>query len=386
MADKRKLRCFIQYNCIPHYRSALFKLLSDNDDIDFIIIADSKSDTPYMKSLPTENNGIMSINCPVMEFKIFGKKIFWQPGLIRLIKTEKPDVIITMAIPYSLTVWAMALYAKMAKIPVLFWGHGVLQNEYGLKNYFRMNFLKLASGHLLYGDYAKNILASKGFDGQKLFVVYNSLDFDLQKKVLSSITNNDRAEIRKSLTSSSDEKLVVFTGRLQYIKRLDLLIEAMTILKNKGVVVNAAIIGEGEERENLKKYAISSGVEQQVHFLGELYDENYLGLVISTSDVCVIPSGAGLSVMHALAYGTPVILHDNYGEHGPEWEAVENGYNGLYYKFGDVKDLASKIEQVLLLKDQNKLSSDDCLSVINDKYNPKSQADAFVYAVKSIVN
>ena len=42
-------RVYIQQNCIAHYREAMFELLSSNKEMEFTFIADSKSDTPFMK-------------------------------------------------------------------------------------------------------------------------------------------------------------------------------------------------------------------------------------------------------------------------------------------------------------------------------------------------
>jgi glycosyltransferase involved in cell wall biosynthesis len=148
--------------------------------------------------------------------------------------------------------------------------------------------------------------------------------------------------------------------------------------------VHVALVGEGEERDNLARLAAQLNIADLVHFLGESYDERYLGQVMGASDLAVIPSGAGLSVMHALVFGTPVLLHDRVEHHFPEWEAVIEGKTGFFYRYGDVNDLAAKIEQAIFPVPAKNAMADACKTVINEKYNPHRQVETFVQAVREV--
>ena len=44
--------------------------------------------------------------------------------------------------------------------------------------------------------------------------------------------------------------------------------------------------------------------------------------------------------IHALAYGTPVITHDDLDRQMPEVEVISEGLTGAFFKHGDVADLA----------------------------------------------
>jgi len=179
--------------------------------------------------------------------------------------------------------------------------------------------------------------------------------------------------------------LVVFTGRLQSVKRLDLLIRAIGQLDRRGRRVHLVLVGEGAERERLVKLASEEGVADLVHFLGALYDERALGLIYKASDLSVIPSGAGLSVMHAMVFGTPVLLHDHLPSHFPEWEAVEEGVTGFFYRHGDVNDLASKIELAVFPVAAKTWMASSCEKVIHERYNPSHQEAVFVRAVQETI-
>lgn len=379
-------RALIQYNCIPHYRARVFELLSQRDDVHFTVVADPEPDTPYLKTLRgDEGRTIRAVHAHTRIIRLPRlPDLYWQPRVLSMVLKERPDVVIALGSPYSLTAWALLATGKILRIPVLLWGHGLLGDDQGPKWWLRRVLYRLAAGQLLYGDHARDLLRRKGFDERSLYVVYNSLDFDVQTRIAAEMTREWTDAFRRSLGVRAGEGLVVFTGRLQPVKRLDLLLQAAEIMGRRGFRLHVALVGEGGERDNLAHLAAAMNIADRVHFLGESYDERYLGQVMGASDLAVIPSGAGLSVMHALVFGTPVLLHDRVEHHFPEWEAVIEGKTGFFYRYGDVDDLAAKIEQAIFPVPAKNAMADACKTVINEKYNPHRQVETFVQAVHEV--
>lgn len=377
-------RALIQYNCIPHYRARIFELLSECKEVHFTIVADSEPDTPYLEVV--DNSGdrkIRRIQAKIRTIKLpFMSHLYWQPDVLFLARELRPDVVISLGSPYSLTAWVLCIFGRIFHVPVILWGHGILSEERGPKWWLRNALYRLARGHLLYGDHAKQLLVKEGFEARNLHVVYNSLDYDLQQEVDESIDDGVRRAWRESLGVNPGEGLVVFTGRLQPVKRLDLLIEAISLIARKGKKVHVALIGEGTEKENLLTLSKKLGVSDIVHFLGPSYDERYLGVALSSCDLSVIPSGAGLSIMHAMTFGTPVLIHDRVERHFPEWEAVKEGSTGYYYKYNNVVDMAEKIHYAVFCVQEREKISHECKRIIRERYNPHYQLRLFVQAVK----
>lgn len=377
-------RVYIQQNCIAHYRRAIFEGLSASQRYEFVIITDTKPDTPFLELADLSSgtvhhrfatNHIFSL--PLIE------KLFWQPGAVWAAFRDRPSAIIALGNPYSLTTWGLLLVGRLKGIPVLLWGHGLRKDETGPKWWVRRLLYRLAMGHLLYGEHAKSLLIAKGFPAERLHVVYNSLDHAAQESIDRSITDQDRFAFRNSLGVRADHGLVAFTGRLQPVKRLDLLLEAIRVLGTRGRVVHAAVVGKGAHQPVLEELCRTSGIQDRIHFLGESYDDRYLGLVLGSSDLCVIPSGAGLSIMHALAFGTPVILHDRTAEHFPEWEAVQDGVTGFYYRYGDTMDLSIQIERAIFPHPRKADLTQACREAIADRYNPRMQVKLIEDAVSA---
>jgi glycosyltransferase involved in cell wall biosynthesis len=134
---------------------------------------------------------------------------------------------------------------------------------------------KLAAGQMLYGDYAKKLLVESGFPPDMLHVVYNSLNYDHQASIAKEISAQDITEFRRSLGLQEDDRLVVFTGRLQYTNRLDLLFQASAEIAQRGHQVHVALIGEGPETDSLQALAQRLEIDRISTFLVPTMTNNF---------------------------------------------------------------------------------------------------------------
>lgn len=118
---------------------------------------------------------------------------------------------------------------------------------------------------------------------------------------------------------------ILSVGRLDKLKRNDLLIEALRHC-DKGVCAKFA--GKGPEMEHLKKTAHEFGVEDRVQFLGFVPDEDLLGLYANAFAVYFAPvdEDYGYITLEAFLSGKPVITCD---DSGGVLEFVENKKTGL---------------------------------------------------------
>ena len=371
----------LQQVCIPHYRRRLYETLGADPRFRFLVLADPSADVPFLPLTETPNQYEFQAAAQYLIRLPFGLSLSWQPAAVKAVVWNRPDVVIAQGSPYDLTAWMLTVVGRILHLPVLLWTHGLQGEESGVKWMVRAWLYRLSRGLLLYGDHAKQLLISKGIAADRLQVIYNSLDDGEQAAVSERITLEDCMAFRGSVGVEDDERLMCFTGRLQPVKRLPSLLQALNLVVQQGKNVHLVLVGEGSERPLLECLAKELGLADLVHFLGATYDESRLGLVISASDLAVVPSGAGLSVMHALAYGTPVLLHDKCEEHFPEWEAVKEGQTGWFYFSDDVSDCASKIIQALFPSPKKPEMRAACQAMIAGRYNTTNHARLFVDAI-----
>ena len=98
----------------------------------------------------------------------------------------------------------------------------------------------------------------------------------------------------------------------------------------------------------------------------------------------ISPGNVGLNCMHSLAYGVPVLTHDNLQFHGPEVEAIVPGKTGLLFEHNNYLDLLAKIKEWNSLKLTRQEIKINCQKVITDKYNPAYQAEKIIKAINSL--
>ena len=61
------------------------------------------------------------------------------------------------------------------------------------------------------------------------------------------------------------------------------------------------------------------------------YDENEIGDLIYNADLCVSPGNVGLTAIHTLTYGTPVLSHANFPNQMPEFEAIDKDFTSFLF-------------------------------------------------------
>jgi len=344
-------------NIFPYYRKPIWELLLNEKTYNFHFYYSNQN----LNGIKAVNN-IKNEKLHLIKNYFFLGRIIWQKGVIQEIIKKRPDKIILFGEMNVISNWLIAILSKYLKIEVIFWGHGLYGNEKWFKKFLRVAFLKLADKHLLYSERAKGIMIKNGFNSSNLFVVYNSLDFEKQ--------NRHYQKLKNSLKDQENEDLkLIFIGRLTKIKRLDILIKAIKKTK-KDIELN--IIGEGEEKKNLivlvKKYDL-----QKINFLGEIFDEDVISEKIFFSDLCVSPGNVGLTAIHSLTYGTPVLTHDNFNFQMPEAEAIKENVSGVFFRIDDTNDLSEKIKT---FKKYN-FNKSKVREIVLNKYNPNYQKTIF---------
>jgi len=139
--------------------------------------------------------------------------------------------------------------------------------------------------------------------------------------------------------------------------------------------LNALVIGNGPHSAFLINYVRLLNISDQVYFYGACYDEILLCKFFVNSLALVFPGPIGLSAIHSLTYGVPVITNDNEARHKPEFEAIIDGGNGFLFKDGCYISLSTVLKKLLNLTDSEKeMLKITAVDVIKENYTPQKQA------------
>lgn len=212
-----------------------------------------------------------------------------------------------------------------------------------LKRYFRSRWLKFlflkAKKILVTGDPCAQLLHEMGCPREKIVLFPYWVPIP------------PRSIIRKmSGTKYSEKRPIRFCalGRLEPLKRCDLVISAMRTLVTKlgSDCAKATIIGEGSERNHLERLASSFGIEKSIVFLG--WQEHSAAMnLLKESDVFIHAADwepYGVSVLEAMAHGKPVIASDMTMA---ARDRIKVGINGFLFKAGDAEELAGYMERFI---------------------------------------
>lgn len=157
---------------------------------------------------------------------------------------------------------------------------------------------------------------------------------------------------------------LAFVGRFAAIKRVDDIVDAVSILTDRGKKIQVALIGEGPQRNLLEQKIEKLNLGNNVHLFGFL-DENKKNLILNDSKIFVLPSereGFSLSTLEAMALGCiPIVSKPNFVEVFGVSHFIKNHVNGLYYSVGNVNELAIAISSCLDDLETSKLMSHEAL-------------------------
>jgi glycosyltransferase involved in cell wall biosynthesis len=142
---------------------------------------------------------------------------------------------------------------------------------------------------------------------------------------------------------------VVTVGRLTKQKRIDLLIDAMAMLKEKGVNVPLTVIGDGPERAALEQRAAGQGVSGVITFVGAV-PPGQIPKFIGNADLFAFPAvdeGLGLAAAEALMLGVPVVACRSGGVP----DIVPDSGAGRLVPPGHLESFVSAMQELLNDKD-----------------------------------
>ncbi len=145
-----------------------------------------------------------------------------------------------------------------------------------------------------------------------------------------------------------DERIVLFVGRIEPLKGVDILINAAALLESD-VDCSVIIVGGDEASKSqvkrLQGLARARGIEHRVAFVGAV-DHETLPLYYNAADVCVVPShyeSFGLVAVEAMASGLPVVASRVGGLAG----TVKDGETGYLIPWLCPEPFAERIELLL---------------------------------------
>ncbi len=325
----------VVYNFAQHYREPIFRLIDREWDCEWWF----GRNTTDIKGMPREALRHVTY---VDNRRLFGPAT-WQQGVGRLIRRCDLDAFLMLGEPMCLSSWWILLQRRLfyRRKRVYLWTHGWYGREGFAKKWIKRAYFGMADHVFTYGEYARGRAIAQGFDGGKITPIHNSLDHERQTRLRATLKPSDTYRAR----FGNDYPVIIFIGRLTRSKRLDMAVDALKRLDERGRRFNLTLIGDGEARRELQARVEESRLADRVWFYGACYDDTLNARLIFDADLCLSPGNVGLTAMHAMVFGTPVITHNDFRYQNPEFEAIRPGQTGDFFTRGSIDSMVDTIDR-----------------------------------------
>lgn len=358
------IRIAIVYTHYPHYREAVFRELRRSSSLRVRFFYDS---TRTAGGIATGRAEATDVHIPT---RTLGPLQFqWRFLSYALFSPE--EVFVFLGNPYIVTTWIFALIVRLRGRRVLYWTHGwISSSEVGAKAKLRDLFYRTAHGLLLYGNRAREIGISRGFPSDRLFTIYNSLDYRRQRAC------------RRPAAPDMKTANFLIVSRLISETRIDLAITALALLRRETEQrVRLTVVGDGPLRKALEEQAREADVDLDLN--GAIYDETDIAEKMARCMAVISPGKVGLLAIHALAYGVPVITHDDLDQQMPEVEALSAGLTGEFFRRDDVGSLVAAMLRCLDAK-RNETIFATAIAEVEARWTPETQVRLIEDAVERL--
>ncbi|MBR2490091.1 MAG: polysaccharide pyruvyl transferase CsaB [Ruminiclostridium sp.] len=211
-------------------------------------------------------------------------------------------------------------------------GRPISRLTYGTINTLALRTLKYRIG---VSDAMVDLLISRDFDPERLFAIYNGLDFTPRTPAM------DRAEYFRSVGLEADDTCVVagIAARLNPVKDIATLIRGFAMAHRDFPRLRLLIAGDGEEMENLKALAAELGVSKEVCFAGWISDTDSFYHAIDINTLTSISE----TFPYALTEGARAALPTVSSQVGGVSYLIDHGSNGFLFQPGDAQALAGHL-------------------------------------------
>lgn len=313
-----------------------------------------------------------------------GTSHFWglqNPSLLKQVKIFNPDVVLIIGYNYASLIRFILTWDKK-KAPLLFRGdsHRLVPRKSWqekvkkklIQTLFSQFSAFLPVGKANYRYYRYHQVAD-----EKLFFSPHSIDNDRFMSCFEQ-AKKEAIQWKKELTIPSDNRVILFAGKLYQTKRpLDLLQAFKEANLSK---VSLLFVGTGELENILYQQAQS---HSNIHF-APFQNQSLMPRTYAIADLFVLPSEGetwGLAVNEAMCLSCPILVSDHVG---CAQDLVHSYRNGLVFPAGNVSALTTAL-QTAFADDQRLHKWGIESKKIIDNYSYRQTTQGLLAAIEAVV-
>ncbi len=239
-----------------------------------------------------------------------------------------------------------AVMRKFMRIPVLTTMHSDYRLDFQGNFYKNLIYTNLNAWALRSFDYFiavsdnfKEMLVERGFSAEKIFVIYNGIDFEAKL----NLPGKKEFLEKLGLDIPPRAKIVGIMGRLHPVKGHDLFLQGARLLLQEGVDAHFLIAGDGEEKEKLLNLRNKLQLQGKAHFTGYLEEPDQFTNILDVNTLTSHSESFPLVLLEGARLKKPTLSSDVGGIS----RLIKEEKTGLLFEAGNVDQYVSKLLRLL---------------------------------------
>jgi L-malate glycosyltransferase len=328
---------------MPHYRVPFFERLRQDliaSEIELRVIVgeptseelqkDDRGYLPWVETVPTRYIGISD------------RTLVWHSCLRSL---RSADLVVVEQASKLMINYALFLWRPLGGPKVAFWGHGAnldIEHSSRLGEYVKRKLARRADWWFCYTEGTARLVDALGVPADRRTVVQNAVDTTALLEYRRSIESSELDRLRGHL-GIGHGPVGISLGSIYPRKRPAFLIAAADAIRMSSPDFELIVIGDGPDRRLIDDAAAT---RQWLHPVGALTGRDMV-LHAMLGSIVLNPGVIGLAVLDGFTLGLPMIGCD-LNDHGPEFEYLADGNNGLVLPAGSTAaDFGKSVSSLL---------------------------------------
>lgn len=220
--------------------------------------------------------------------------------------------------------------------------------------------------YICVSDNFKKMLVDRGFDRDKIHVLYNGIDTEEKIEYIPKT-----AFLGKYKINYNGELLVGIAARLDKVKDHETFIKACkeTLEINPDIIF--LIAGDGDEKKKLEEMVKSFGIEKNIYFLGFVRDKYSFFNAIDINVLTSISESFPYVILEAAMLAVPTVSTKTGGIP----EIIKDDYTGYLFPVGNYKSLSRYLLDLYDKRDKLKELGDNIKKEVVEKYSHESMGE-----------
>jgi glycosyltransferase involved in cell wall biosynthesis len=363
---------------IPQYKESFFNKLQQRGGLEVCLIhGENQTES---REVVTNQNLLFDTRSIKRTYRVsfLGFEIVFQRGVIKALRAVNPEVVVADGTIGILSNFLVGLFCKITRRPFVVWACGWEKQKSGLKIIVKRFFYHLqavlADVFIVYGSKARDYLESLGVDLEKVVLAQNTVDTDeIFDRYDYFVQESRKLRMQMGLTN---KRIILFVGRVNRYKRLDILLGAYRVVKSRLRDVALLIVGDGPELDNIKR-EVARDCVPDIYFRNMTFSE--VNPYFAMCNLFVIPGLGGLAINQAMCFSKPIVCSE---ADGTEIDLVIDGLNGYRVEPGNEEKMAEAILKIMSSSATQKAMGEYSLKILKERATIADMVENFQKAVR----